>query len=71
MKAYKFQFDGLALGGELVVVAGSEKTARTAALEALGKNACAQDADESLELKSVTPVLSRGATLVHFDNGDY
>lgn len=71
MKAYKFQFDGLALGGEMVVIAGSEKSAREAALARIATGGYKASAAKSLELDSVKDIASNKPTVVHDWNGDY
>lgn len=71
MKLFTFSFKGISLGGEIVVAAGSEATARKKALLHLETHNTAEGAEETLELDNVAPFPARGPVVVHFSNGDY
>lgn len=71
MKAYKFEFRGLALGGEMVVVAATEELARNTAVEEIIKGAYHPRALEGLEMTGTVDMPRGKPVIVHAWNGDY
>lgn len=69
MKAYRFNFDGEALGGEAIVLAKSKEIAEQTLRDELAKSyPCGL---KTLRFMDVSKVNRSEPTIVHFWNGDY
>lgn len=72
MKLYSYSFKGMALGGEVKVVAGSEATARKIALQKISDCGARLGAEETLKLEDQVDVPVTGKPFcAHYWNGDY